>query len=419
MDKTDPYGKTIIFCVDMIHAQQVKDQLNELKGDEQYSTRIVAEDKDDMTKFRDKEMPKPVIATTVDLLSTGIDIPHLRNIVFMRPIASKVLFKQIIGRGSRLFEGKGFFRIIDFTNATRLIDEWDIPPEPPKPPVPPPEPLPPMDKLLFGVVVENKTEKPVAKAEIKLQVGRWAKNGFTDECGNFKIFGVPSNDYINVTVNKDEYKKLIKKLKPQKSENEDPYLFRLKTQKTTPKKIKVKGIEVIIEEEIDVEFDGKKLSYAEYRKYSKESIMNRVHSTDELRKVWLDQKLKEEFIKELEGKKVNIDLIKSIDNLEDSDSFDVITHLVFNAPLLTREDRVKNFLRQNNELINRYGEQLRNVVYEVLDKYKYSGEENISPQLFMLPNMFAKKEAIQNEYPEGLMGFLSFMKDRVYAVVAT
>lgn len=417
LDKTNPYGKTIIFCVDMMHAQQVKDQLNELKGDEQYSTRIVAEDKDDMTKFRDKDMPKPIIATTVDLLSTGIDIPHLQNIVFMRPIASKVLFKQIIGRGSRLFEGKGFFRIIDFTNATRLIDEWDIPPGPPKPPVPPPEPLPPMDKLLFGVVVENKTEKPVAKAEIKLQVGRWVKIGFTDDSGNFKIFGVPSNDHISVVVNKDGYKKLTKKLKPQKSENEDPYLFRLKTQKITPKKIKVKGIEVTIEEEIDVEFDGKKLSYAEYRKYSKESIMSRVHSTDELRKVWLDQKLKEEFIKELEGKKVNIDLIKSIDNLEDSDSFDVITHLVFNAPLLTREDRVKNFLRQNDELINRYGEQLRNVVYEVLDKYKYSGEENISPQLFILPNMFAKKEVIQSEYPEGLMGFLSFMKDRVYAVV--
>ena len=133
LDKTNQYGKTIIFCVDMAHAQAVKDKLNELKSSEEYASRVVSEDKDDLTRFRDKERVMPVVATTVDLLSTGVDIPHLENIIFMRPIASRVLFKQIIGRGSRLFEGKGFFRIIDFTNATRLIDEWDIPTEKPEP----------------------------------------------------------------------------------------------------------------------------------------------------------------------------------------------------------------------------------------------------------------------------------------------
>lgn len=415
LDKTDPYGKTIVFCVDMAHAQQVKDKFNELKGDENYATRIVSEDKDDMTKFRDKEMPKPVIATTVDLLSTGIDIPHLQNIVFMRPINSKVLFKQIIGRGSRLFEGKGFFRIIDFTDATRLIDEWDIPEKKPIIDYPPEEAKQPMDKLLYGVVINNKTEEPVDKAQITVKVGRWDKIGFTDESGTFKIFGVPSNDTVNVTVSRDDYKKTTKKLKPQLTESDTPYLINLKPQVVKPKKIKVKGIDVNIEEEVEVEFDGRKLSYAEYRLYSKENIRTKIHSTDELRKIWLDQQLKEDFIKQLESSKVNIDLIKSIDNLEDSDSFDVIAHLVFNVPLLTREDRVKQFMRENEALITRYGPTIRDTINDMLDKYKYSGEDNLSPKVFMLPNMFAKKEAVQTVYPNGLVGFLSFMKEKIYS----
>jgi len=414
LDKTDPYGKTIIFCVDMAHAQQVKDTLNHIKGDEVYATRIVAEDKDDMTKFRDKEMPKPIIATTVDLLSTGVDIPHLQNIVFMRPISSKVLFKQILGRGSRLFEGKGFFRVIDFTNATRLIDDWDVPPQPPKPPEPPEEPLPPMDKLMFGVVTNEKTEEAVAKAQVLVKVGRWYKQAFTDEFGGFKLFGVPSNDTLRVSVECDGYRRASKRLEPQKTEDETPYMISLKPQHTKPKKVRVQGIEVSIDEEVEVEFDGQKLSFAEYRKYSKEKILSHVNSTDDLQKIWLDQAKREEFVKELELAKVNVSLIKSIDNLEDSDSFDVIAHLVFNAPLITRDDRVKQFMRGNETLINQYGPTIQETINDLLEKYRYSGEENLSSAVFSLPNMYAKKEAVQTEYPNGLGGFISFMKDKIY-----
>src|SRR3989344_812648 len=256
LDKTDPYGKTIVFCVDMAHAQAVKDKLNELKGNEEYASRVVAEDKDDLGRFRDRERPMPVIATTVDLLSTGVDIPHIENIVFLRPIASRVLFKQIIGCGSRLFEGKGFFRIIDFHYATRLIDEWDIPTEKPKPPEPPEEPLPPYDKLLMGVVVDNKREEPVVSAIVKAKLGRWEKLGKTDENGFFKIFCFPSNDKVRVNIEHSEYKNLSKKLAPHASEEETPYEFRMKAWKAVARKITVKGIEVTIDEEVEVEFDG-------------------------------------------------------------------------------------------------------------------------------------------------------------------
>ncbi len=415
LDKTSPYGKTIVFCVDMAHAQAVKDKLNELKGKEEYATRIVAEDKDDLTRFRDKEMVMPVIATTVDLLSTGVDIPHLQNIVFMRPVASRVLFKQIIGRGSRLFEGKGFFRIIDFTNATRLIDEWDIPPVPPEPPEPPEPPIPPYDKLIMGVVVDNKTENPVVSAIVKAKLGRWEKLGKTDENGMFKLFGLPSNDKVTLSIEHGDYKKLNKKLKPHRSDSEMPYEFRLKPWKSAPKKIIVKGIEVTIDEEIEVEFDGIKLSYAEYRKYSKNKIVQAIHSSDELRVIWLDPDKREKFIADLEAKKVNISLIKSIENLEDIDAFDIVAHIAFDAPLLTREDRVKHFMRQNAKSIDQYGKEIGEAIREILEKYKNNGEENLSAQAFLLPNMNAKKEAIQAKYPEGLYGFVHTLKEKVYS----
>ena len=170
---------------------------------------------------------------------------------------------------------------------------------------------------------------------------------------------------------------------------------------------------------MEVEFDGQKLSYAEYRKYSKEKILSHIHSTDDLRKIWLDQTKREEFVKELELAKVSVSLIKSIDNLEDSDSFDVIAHLVFNAPLITRDDRVKQFMRENEVLMNQYGPTIQETINELLDKYRYSGEENLSPTVFTLPNMYSKKEAIQTSYPSGLAGFLGFMKDKIYASYQT
>ena len=415
LDDTNQYGKTIVFCVDMAHAQAVKDKLNELKGREDYAARVVAEDKDDLTLFRDKERPMPVVATTVDLLSTGVDIPHVQNIVFMRPIASRVLFKQIIGRGSRLSDGKGFFRIIDFTNATRLLDEWDIPPKPPKPPTPPEEPMPPMDKLFMGIVVDNKTEEHIASAVVKAKLGRWEKVGKTDEDGFFKLFGVPSNDGVSIHIEHADYKGLTKKLKPHTSEEETPYEFRLKALRATPKKVTVKGIEVTIDEEVEIEFDGIKLSKAEYRKYSGEKIAEIVHTADELREIWLPPDKRERFMADLEAKRVNIALIKSIENLEDSDAFDVIAHIAFNAPLLTREDRIKRFMRANAQLIDQYGTEIGEAIRDIMEKYKTGGEENLSSQAFLLPNMNAKKEAIQASYPGGLFGFVRGLKEKVYA----
>jgi type I restriction enzyme R subunit len=131
--------------------------------------------------------------------------------------------------------------------------------------------------------------------------------------------------------------------------------------------------------------------------------------------VWLDPDKREKFIADLEAKRVHISLIKSIENLEDIDTFDIIAHIAFNAPLLTREDRVKHFMRANAKTIDQYGKEIGEAIREILEKYKTGGEENLSAQAFLLPNMNAKKEAIQSKYPDGLFGFVHTLKEKVYA----
>ena len=86
-----------------------------------------------LEQFQLASSSEPVVVTTVDLLSTGVNAPAVRNIVFMRPIGSVTMFKQIIGRGCRVdpITGKTYFRIIDYTKATRLFDSWDLPTSPP------------------------------------------------------------------------------------------------------------------------------------------------------------------------------------------------------------------------------------------------------------------------------------------------
>ncbi|MEM2373656.1 MAG: DEAD/DEAH box helicase family protein, partial [Thermoproteota archaeon] len=136
LESTGPKGKTAIFCVSQSHAAEVARELNNyfapLFGVSNYAVRVVTDEPyahEVLKEFKDSEKDFPVVTTTVDLLSTGVDIPPVRNIVFLKHIDSKVVFHQIIGRGARIDENsrKYTFRIIDYTDATRLFDEWDLP----------------------------------------------------------------------------------------------------------------------------------------------------------------------------------------------------------------------------------------------------------------------------------------------------
>jgi type I restriction enzyme R subunit len=138
MSQIDQKEKTLVFCATQIHALAVRDLINQMKTspDPNYCHRVTANDgalgEQHLRDFQDNEKTIPTILTTSQKLSTGVDARNVRNIVLMRPVNSMIEFKQIIGRGTRLFDGKDYFTIYDFVKAHHHFSdpEWDGEPEP-------------------------------------------------------------------------------------------------------------------------------------------------------------------------------------------------------------------------------------------------------------------------------------------------
>lgn len=142
LQDANPKHKTLVFCATQRHAAIIRDLINQYAGSKSpnYCHRVTADDGDigeaHLRDFQDNEKSLPTILTTSQKLSTGVDAPEIRNIVLLRPIDSMVEFKQIIGRGTRLFEGKDYFTIYDFVDAHDHFKdpEWDGDPVDPEPP---------------------------------------------------------------------------------------------------------------------------------------------------------------------------------------------------------------------------------------------------------------------------------------------
>lgn len=142
MSQINQNEKTLVFCANQKHALLVRDLINQVKQsrDPNYCQRVTADEgelgEQFLRDFQDNEKTVPTVLTTSQKLSTGVDARNIRNIVLMRPIRSMIEFKQIIGRGTRLYEGKDYFTIYDFVKAHRHFSdpEWDGEPIAPEPP---------------------------------------------------------------------------------------------------------------------------------------------------------------------------------------------------------------------------------------------------------------------------------------------
>jgi len=141
LDNTEPLEKTIIFCADQNHALTMRDMINKHKAvkDNHCCVRVTSDEgligRRLLEQFQDNDKDIPAIVTASQMLTTGVDARNVRNIVLDRSIHSMVEFKQIIGRGTRVFDGKDYFTIIDFRGATNNFydDAWDGEPLPPEP----------------------------------------------------------------------------------------------------------------------------------------------------------------------------------------------------------------------------------------------------------------------------------------------
>jgi len=371
----------------------VRDHLNRLSNDlnvPNYAVRIVSEESDAqalLEKFQAVEKPTPVIATTVDLLSTGVDAPSVRNIVFFKTINSPTVFKQIIGRGSRLCEDtdKYWFRIIDYTGATDLFDEWDRPTPPSTGGA---STTGPRVCWLGGKVLSEKTDQPIADAVITVQLGpNEIVQQRTGSDGQFLFSDLPAGEVI-VTTSAYGHKKTSSTLT---IEQDAPRILTVQLKPAQPprdKMIRVSGLDVRIVDEKYEERDaqGNLVSPQDYLKKVRQEIIQVCSSLMELRTRWIDPERRRELLQRLEERQVAVEVLAEILKRSDVDSFDLLAHIAFDEAMHSREERAVALFNLNQQFFVMYPERARHILHVLVERYIQGGlDEILDPEVFKLP----------------------------------
>ncbi|WP_416754649.1 DEAD/DEAH box helicase family protein [Streptomyces sp. FW42] len=383
--------KTIVFCVTMEHADLVRSEMQDLLGSETgknlYAARIVSEERDAgaiLEQFQLASSKEPIVVTTVDLLSTGVNAPSVRNIVFMRPISSVTMFKQIIGRGSRVdpITGKTYFRIIDYTNATRLFDDWDLPTSPPV--------AGPMegDLVVAGVVTDDETGDLIADASISVRLtGRLLAEARTDHDGAFRIEELPGT-VIDVFVTSRGYTR--RHLRVDATEAEATELeVALRKPSQVDHRLRISGVDVAIAEEVELDLgNGNVIHSDEYLERAKSSILERVSSLEELRDAWIDKNKRAELSDYLGMRQVTPELLSLVLGRADVDGFDLLARVGFDFEPVSLSARAT---AAEPVLVAEFPELPDDFVSAVLDKFRLGGVAEIaSSELFRLPPFVAR-----------------------------
>ncbi len=321
MSQIDQRQKTLVFCATQPHAALVRDLINQVKDstNPNYCHRVTADDgavgEQHLRDFQDNEKTIPTILTTSQKLSTGVDARNIRHIVLMRPIRSMIEFKQIIGRGTRTYEGKDFFTIWDFVKAHENFNdpEWDgepLEPEPPKGPRTPPagpEPGPGGPGEPGGGTEEPPREKIV----VKLSDGSVRK-----------IKYIASTTYWSP--------------------------------------------------------EGRPISAAEFLERLFGDLKGIVADEDQLRAVWSDPDNRERFLDQLSDRGYDTDRLDDIRRLvdaADSDLFDVLSYIMFTNPLRTRHERADHV--RSDGMTEADGE-MKDLLLAILGAYEARGEAELA-----------------------------------------
>ncbi len=322
----DPFAKTIVFCVDIDHANRMRMALINENADmvakyPNYVVKITGDDevgKRELDNFTDVEERIPVIATTSKMLTTGIDTKMVKLIVLESNIASMTEFKQIIGRGTRIREneGKVFFTIVDFRKATNLFADPDFDGDP----VQIYEPVPGGTIVPPDIAEEQEDDNSTTTEDID-----WS-------------------DSDDIFINEDDSK---------------------------VKKFYINNIPVSVSNE-RVQYYGKggKLITESLKDYTRENVLKTFSSQIEFSKKWKNADRKEELINEFAEQGILLEALKEeIGN--DMDEFDLICHIAYDQPPLTRKERANNVRKRN--YFAKYGKLAQEVIYKLLDKYEQKG----------------------------------------------
>lgn len=381
--------KTMVFCATVEHAEQVRSELQTLLGPETgknlYAARIVSEERDAqelLESFQRSDSAEPIVATTVDLLTTGVDVPAVRNIVFMKPIGSPTVFKQIVGRGSRIDEatGKEYFRVVDYTNATRLFDSWDAPQDGYDGPIE-------GDGMLTGTVADAETDEPIENAAVSIIVGRNERVALrTEGDGTFEAGGLPEVP-VTILVGAAGYGRVRLRHVPQPATTE-PLTIKLREINEKGQRVEISGVEVTISDEtvLTLEDDGTQLTVKEYFDFAGEQVRTFAGDTITLAELWRDPKKRHELRQQLKTQNVDPAVLALVLERSDADEFDLLAHAAFGDRIRSREERARHLEQLDQAFLHQFDERQRAVVDDLLDKYRLGGVEEISSSsVFQVP----------------------------------
>ncbi|CBE69023.1 Type I restriction enzyme EcoAI R protein (R.EcoAI) [Candidatus Methylomirabilis oxygeniifera] len=296
LKRTDRFAKTMVFCVDQEHAEDMRAALHKANEDltqqyPHYVARVTVDEgkvgRGHLDDFVDPERDMPVILTTSKLLNTGVDAPTCRNIVLFKPIGSIVEFKQIIGRGTRLYPDKDklWFTILDYAGATRLFADPNFDGEPER-------------------ITEERIYPSGEEQGSPVIVGEGPSYGGEED------EDVPVSDW-----------------------QEQPH-----------RKYYVDGVEVRITAEIVYELDssGKQQRVVKYTDYTAEQVRRLYPTPAELRTEWMDAEHRGAIQQALAERGIDFSALVEATNQPDADPFDLLIHVAWNAPLRTRRERAES-----------------------------------------------------------------------------
>jgi type I restriction enzyme R subunit len=351
MKKTDRFAKTIVFCVDQEHASEMRKALNNLNSDlvrdyPDYVCRVTADEGDigrgHLSKFQDVESRSPVILTTSQLLSTGVDAPTCQNIVIARVVGSMVEFKQIIGRGTRVRDdyGKLWFNIIDYTgSATRHFADPDFDGDP-----------------AF-----------ISEEEINA-AGKTTNEKIIDD-------GLPQIEP------EDQGAVII---------DEGPAVERRKYY------FDEGHVEIASHLVYELDPDGKQLRVLKYSDYAAEKVRTLYPSAPELRQKWANPSERSEIIEKLAQRGISFDELAETAKQPNADPFDLLCHVAFNAPLRTRRERAERLRVDRKDFFDRYSPEARAILGELLDKYaEYGIAQFVLPDVLQVPPISNRGNVIE------------------------
>ena len=336
---TDRFAKTIVFCVDQEHADEMRRALNNLNTDlvrshSDYVCRVTSDEgvvgRGHLSHFQDVERPTPVILTTSQMLTTGVDAPTVKNIVLLRVINSMTEFKQIIGRGTRVREdcGKTFFNILDYTgSATRLFADPDFDGDP----------IDIIDVDIDGeeetLVTPDTTEPPEPTEPSQPPL---PPDSLPGERRKFYFDG----GQVQIAAH------LVYELDP----------------------------------------DGKQLRVVQYTDYTAEKVRSLYVDDVDLRAKWADPQQRKEIIERLAQRGIDFDELAKTAGQPNADPLDLLCHLAFNAPLRTRSERAQRLRTEKKDFFDQFGPDVRQILEELLDKYtQYGTAQFILPDVLELP----------------------------------